>query len=666
MANSLHLVVPCYNERTRLAVDQIGLLTADDRVSLVLVDDGSTDRTLDLLRSIERDTCRVTVIALPRNGGKGEAVRTGLLSSLAANPSWIGYVDADMATPASEILRLLDVAASQALYRCGDRVAVALLGRDVQRSAFRHYTGRVFATSASVVLVQGGLRHPVRREAVPAHERVRSVDRRTVPQPVGVRRGTARPIGVSRRGAVAVLGGATARLARRRRRRDERFPNRSERRRSCCRSGVIFAAPDDEGDRATASPAADDRRHRAVRDRPHVAAGSTGDGARRSDRRVVLVAGAGTGIIKYDPVYHGPLRFYLEGFVLDHFGITPGWTRADRGTRRHRGDDRDRNVAAFVGTLRRTLRCTPVHHQPDHPDRHANRARGLADRSGLAGAAAGDRERVEGATPTHIVGAGALLAVSFTLKETTFIFGLAGACFFVGLAVVALVRPTGQARSFFQRLRGVGTLPWMWSTIVFIAILMVVFTSGFRYGAGFTSGLVDGVKYWWSQHDVGRGSQRSFFYGTIYAGYEWLLLAVAAVGAIVTVRRRSVVGAWFATMAIGQFALYSLGRREVRVAGAAPVDPGRPACRSRSTSRVRSAAATSRIRRVETMAARRLDCAAGAVDRGRRSQAGHHRRRGSTRAVGDGPDVGQRARLDRSDGVGAQPRDARPDPDRRT
>ena len=97
----------------------------------------------------------------------------------------------------------------------------------------------------------------------------------------------------------------------------------------------------------------------------------------------------------------------------------------------------------------------------------------------------------------------------------------------------------------------------MWSTIVFIAILMVVFTSAFRYGAGFTAGLVDGVKYWWSQHDVGRGSQRAFFYGTIYVGYEWLLLGVAAIGAVVTVRRRSVVGAWFATMAIVQFAVYS-------------------------------------------------------------------------------------------------------------
>jgi glycosyltransferase involved in cell wall biosynthesis len=92
------------------------------------------------------------VIALPHNGGKGEAVRAGLVSSLAANPSWIGYVDADMATPASEILRLLDVASSTSCIDVMIGSRVALLGRDVQRSAFRHYTGRVFATLASLVL----------------------------------------------------------------------------------------------------------------------------------------------------------------------------------------------------------------------------------------------------------------------------------------------------------------------------------------------------------------------------------------------------------------------------------------------------------------------------------------------------------------------------------
>jgi glycosyltransferase involved in cell wall biosynthesis len=121
---------------------------------LVFVDDGSTDDTLELLRSIERDVPSITVIALPRNVGKGEAVRTGLVSALATDTSWLGYVDADMATPATEILRLLDVAASTPLVDVVLGSRVALLGRDVQRSAIRHYTGRVFATFASLVLAK--------------------------------------------------------------------------------------------------------------------------------------------------------------------------------------------------------------------------------------------------------------------------------------------------------------------------------------------------------------------------------------------------------------------------------------------------------------------------------------------------------------------------------
>jgi GT2 family glycosyltransferase len=74
-ADSVCLVVPCFNEQTRLAIDQVRALAADERVSIVFVDDGSTDGTLELLRSIERETSRVMVIALPHNVGKGEAVR---------------------------------------------------------------------------------------------------------------------------------------------------------------------------------------------------------------------------------------------------------------------------------------------------------------------------------------------------------------------------------------------------------------------------------------------------------------------------------------------------------------------------------------------------------------------------------------------------------------
>ena len=108
----------------------------------------------------------------------------------------------------------------------------------------------------------------------------------------------------------------------------------------------------------------------------------------------------GTGIIKYDPVYHGPLRFYLEGFVLDHFGITPGWTRAIAALAGIGATIVIAVSRSSAGTVRRTLRCPVVHDQPDHPDRHPHRARRLVDRSGLVGAVAGDRERVEGAAPT--------------------------------------------------------------------------------------------------------------------------------------------------------------------------------------------------------------------------------------------------------------------------
>jgi uncharacterized protein (TIGR03663 family) len=265
----------------------------------------------------------------------------------------------------------------------------------------------------------------------------------------------------------------------------------------------------------------------------------------------------GLGIAKYDPVYHGPLRFYLEGFVLDHFGTSPAWTRAIAAlagisatviiATSHRLLGRfGAPFAALLFTISPTILTVTRTGREDS-------LTGLVSLGMILVIAHGLIEP----RPRHVVGAASLLAVSFTLKETTFIFGLAGACFFVGLAVVAWVRRGGQARSFFAGVRHLGRLPWMWAVVSFISILMIVFTSMFRYGAGFESGLIDGVKYWWSQHSVGRGSQRWFFYGTIYLAYEWLILGAAAIGLVVSARRRSVVGAWFATLALVQFAVYS-------------------------------------------------------------------------------------------------------------
>lgn len=150
----LCLVVPCYNERARLRPDAFEPLWADPSVHLVLVDDGSTDGTVEVLRTMAQDRPTVEIMVLERNAGKGEAVRQGLLRARARGSSWVGYLDADLATPPAEILRLF----AHGCDRVGTEVVlgsrVALLGRSVQRSAFRHYTGRGFATLASLVLAK--------------------------------------------------------------------------------------------------------------------------------------------------------------------------------------------------------------------------------------------------------------------------------------------------------------------------------------------------------------------------------------------------------------------------------------------------------------------------------------------------------------------------------
>jgi dolichyl-phosphate beta-glucosyltransferase len=147
------LVVPCYNEEARLDGGAIVALCGQrPDLHLVLVDDGSTDGTLEKLQAIAGELApRVEVLSLPRNAGKAEAVRRGLLAALRGGSDLVGYVDADLSTPVSEILRLLaTMEERQVAVAIGSRVA--LLGSNIHRSMARHYLGRVFASLASLTL----------------------------------------------------------------------------------------------------------------------------------------------------------------------------------------------------------------------------------------------------------------------------------------------------------------------------------------------------------------------------------------------------------------------------------------------------------------------------------------------------------------------------------
>ena len=146
------LVVPCFNEERRLRSAELRELADDPRVSLILVDDGSTDGTARAIESLARVVPLISVLKLEGNCGKGEAVRRGLLAASQRGHRWVGYIDADLATPVSEVVRLIGVAEDRPDVDVIIGARVALLGRRISRSAFRHYTGRIFATLATLTL----------------------------------------------------------------------------------------------------------------------------------------------------------------------------------------------------------------------------------------------------------------------------------------------------------------------------------------------------------------------------------------------------------------------------------------------------------------------------------------------------------------------------------
>jgi dolichyl-phosphate beta-glucosyltransferase len=154
MGPRLQLVVPCYNEAARLAPQPfLDALTGEGGVHLLFVDDGSTDRTAEVLERLASAAGdRVAVLRLKQNAGKGAAVRAGMLAALESQPEYVGFWDADLATPLTAVGEFMEVFRARPEVDIVMGARVQLLGRDVRRSPTRHYAGRVFATAASFAL----------------------------------------------------------------------------------------------------------------------------------------------------------------------------------------------------------------------------------------------------------------------------------------------------------------------------------------------------------------------------------------------------------------------------------------------------------------------------------------------------------------------------------
>jgi glycosyltransferase involved in cell wall biosynthesis len=147
----LTLVVPCYNEERRLDVEAFRSVSVPGHdVDFLFVNDGSRDGTLRLLQTLRNsDPQRFAVLDLERNSGKAEAVRRGFLAALDNAPDYLGFWDADLATPLSELPGFLEILETRPPIHLVMGARVRLLGREISRRPARHYFGRVGATLIS-------------------------------------------------------------------------------------------------------------------------------------------------------------------------------------------------------------------------------------------------------------------------------------------------------------------------------------------------------------------------------------------------------------------------------------------------------------------------------------------------------------------------------------
>lgn len=151
----LSIILPLYNETQRLpagleSVRQY-LNGRNEATEVILIDDGSTDQTKDLVERLIADDPRFTLIAYPINRGKGHAVKMGMLAATGAVRL---FADIDMSVPIARADEFLDAIEAGHDIVIGTR-KVSQSSVVVHQPRYREVLGEIFRKFAQRVFAPG-------------------------------------------------------------------------------------------------------------------------------------------------------------------------------------------------------------------------------------------------------------------------------------------------------------------------------------------------------------------------------------------------------------------------------------------------------------------------------------------------------------------------------
>lgn len=156
MKKKISVIVSCYNEEESLPLfykEMVKVMTTmkDNDFELIFVNDGSKDKTLEVIKALRNKDERVRYVSFSRNFGKEAAMMAGLDY---AKGDYLTFMDADLQDPPSMLPLMLDILENEH-YDCVGTRRVTRKGEPVIRSFFARLFYKLINHLSKVEMVDG-------------------------------------------------------------------------------------------------------------------------------------------------------------------------------------------------------------------------------------------------------------------------------------------------------------------------------------------------------------------------------------------------------------------------------------------------------------------------------------------------------------------------------